>query len=280
VIVSSDETPSGTIRETRRIRRFVRARPPAASFVPGGLLPVLGLLLLLIYGASCFARGSVQGAVRQQVQTALEEQDLGWASVEVSGQNVVVGGTPPTAADGDRALLVAERTRCPTWLGARDCTIDVREAFTAPPAPVPPAPASAPAATPTPVEESEIDACNEDFAAILARSSLEFETGRAALRPSSGPLLAEIAAVADRCPGGLLVEGHTDDRGADELNLELSYARAEAVVEALAGAGVARSRMAAQGFGETRPVAANDTADGRARNRRIEIRVVTKTEGD
>jgi hypothetical protein len=128
VVVSSEETSSVTIRETRRVRRFVRARPPAASFVPGGLLPLLGLLLLLIYGASCFARGSVEEVVRDRVQSAFEERGLGWATVEVFGQNVVVGGTPTTTADGARALLVAERTRCPTWLGARDCTIDVTEA--------------------------------------------------------------------------------------------------------------------------------------------------------
>jgi outer membrane protein OmpA-like peptidoglycan-associated protein len=124
------------------------------------------------------------------------------------------------------------------------------------------------------------DGCDQDFADILSASSLQFETGRAELQPSSGPILAEIAAVAARCPGSLRVEGHTDDRGADEANLELSQTRAESVVEALAAAGVSRTRMAAQGFGETRPVAANDTADGRARNRRIEIRMATEPEGD
>jgi outer membrane protein OmpA-like peptidoglycan-associated protein len=271
---------SVTIRETRRIRRFVRSRPPATSFVPGGLVPLLGLVLLLIYGASCFARGSVQGVVRDQVQAAFEEQGLDWASVEVSGQNVVVGGTPPAAEDGALALLAAERTRCPTWLGARDCTIVVAEAFTAPAATVSPVPAPSPTPPPPPVEGAEADTCDQDFANILARSSLEFETGRADLRPSSGPILAEVAAVAARCRGGLLVEGHTDDRGADTLNVELSYARAEAVVEALAASGVTRSRMAAQGFGETRPVATNDTADGRARNRRIEIRMVRGPQGN
>jgi outer membrane protein OmpA-like peptidoglycan-associated protein len=279
VVVSSDETQSVTFRETRLIRRFVRARPPAASFVPGGLLPLLGLLLLLIYGVSCFARGSVQGVVRDQVLAAFAGQDLDWATVEVSGQNVVVGGTPPATADGARALLAAERTQCATWLGARNCTIDVAEAFTAPAATAPPTPAPAPVPLPPPVESSEVDSCDQDFADILAGSSLEFETGRAALQPSAGPILAEVAAVAARCPGALRVEGHADDRGADELNLELSQARAEAVVEALAAAGVSRSRMAAQGFGETRPVAANDTADGRARNRRIEIRMATEPEG-
>jgi outer membrane protein OmpA-like peptidoglycan-associated protein len=280
VVVSSDETPSVTIREARRVRRFVRARPPAASFVPGGLLPLLGLLLLLIYGASCFARGSVEGVVHDQVQLAFQEQGLSWATVEVFGQNVVVGGTPPAPGDGARALLVAERTKCPTWLGARDCTVDVAGAFAAPRAGAPPPPASAPVPNPTPFERVAVDGCDRDFADILSASSLEFETGRAELQPSSGPILAEIAAVAARCPGSLRVEGHTDDRGDDDANLELSQARAEAVVEALVAAGVSRSRLAARGFGEARPVAANDTADGRARNRRIEIRMATEPQGD
>lgn len=279
--MSSDETPSATIRETRRVRRLVRARPPAASFVPGGLLPLLGLLLLLIYGVSCFARGSVEGVVRDEVKSALQGQGLDWATVEVSGQNVLVGGTPPSSVHGARALLAAERTTCPTWLGTRDCTIDVAEAFGANTVvAAPPTPTPAPVTGPTAVENVETDGCDQEFADILSASSLEFETGRAQLQPSSGPILAEIAAVAARCPGSLRVEGHTDDRGADEANLELSQARAESVVEALVAAGVSRARMAAEGFGETRPVAANETADGRARNRRIEIRMATEPQGD
>ena len=69
------------------------------------------------------------------------------------------------------------------------------------------------------------------------------------------------------------VAGHTESVGAAESNLELSRRRAEAVVAFLKDAGVDVGRISSVGYGETKPIAPNDTADGRARNRRIEFSV-------
>ncbi|MNL43642.1 Outer membrane porin F precursor [compost metagenome] len=69
------------------------------------------------------------------------------------------------------------------------------------------------------------------------------------------------------------VEGHTDSDGDDQRNLALSVARAESVVNALIERGVSASRLYAIGYGEMRPVADNDTADGKRRNRRIVVTV-------
>jgi outer membrane protein OmpA-like peptidoglycan-associated protein len=71
------------------------------------------------------------------------------------------------------------------------------------------------------------------------------------------------------------VEGHTDSRGADAMNLELSQKRAEAVRDYLVSRGVAASTVTALGKGEQMPLADNDSTDGRATNRRVEI-VVAK----
>jgi len=68
------------------------------------------------------------------------------------------------------------------------------------------------------------------------------------------------------------VAGHTDSSGNDMLNMELSQSRAESVVEYLVSAGIARERMKAKGYGESRPVADNATAEGRAKNRRVELK--------
>jgi OOP family OmpA-OmpF porin len=68
-----------------------------------------------------------------------------------------------------------------------------------------------------------------------------------------------------------LIEGHTDSQGNDQANLALSQARAEAVRQYLVGRGVAQDKVRAVGRGEQQPVATNDSPEGRANNRRVEI---------
>jgi OOP family OmpA-OmpF porin len=77
-----------------------------------------------------------------------------------------------------------------------------------------------------------------------------------------------------RCPDAVIeISGHTDSVGNDDTNSQLSQRRAEEVSEYLKKAGVGAERMTAVGYGKTRPVASNDTEEGRARNRRIEFDV-------
>ncbi len=73
----------------------------------------------------------------------------------------------------------------------------------------------------------------------------------------------------------LTVEGHTDSTGDLEANQRLSERRAQTVVDYLVAAGISIDRLAAVGYGETRPMADNDTAEGRASNRRVEILIET-----
>ncbi len=93
----------------------------------------------------------------------------------------------------------------------------------------------------------------------------------------SNRLLLNVAVVLNNHPEitRIRVEGHTDDRGDDDYNLELSQKRAEAVVTFLVERGeVAAERLQAQGLGETRPIESNDTRQGRAANRRVEFNLV------
>ena len=100
-----------------------------------------------------------------------------------------------------------------------------------------------------------------------------FDTGSASLLPASDPTLAAVAALlkAEK-DWTVAVEGHTDNRGGADYNLALSQKRAEAVRAALIERyGIDPDRLTATGFGETRPVETNDTIEGRARNRRVEL---------
>ncbi|RVT52251.1 OmpA family protein [Rubrivivax albus] len=99
-----------------------------------------------------------------------------------------------------------------------------------------------------------------------------FDTGRDTLRPESDAALAQVMLLLQQRPAlRLRIVGHTDSTGSAEANLALSQARAARVREALLARGVAANRLEAVGMGPNAPVASNDTEDGRARNRRVEL---------
>ncbi|MCA9488968.1 MAG: DUF4398 and OmpA-like domain-containing protein [Myxococcales bacterium] len=100
-----------------------------------------------------------------------------------------------------------------------------------------------------------------------------FPFGESTLLPTAERRLSEVAAVLKGRELGkpVMVEGHTDARGSDEVNRKLSFDRARAVVEFLVAHGVDRSALVAVGRGESMPVASNDSPEGRANNRRVEI---------
>jgi LPXTG-motif cell wall-anchored protein len=106
---------------------------------------------------------------------------------------------------------------------------------------------------------------------------IQFETGSAQLRPSSRAQLRDVAAVLGAYPAARVkIGGYTDDTGDPAANQQLSQARAESVQTQLVADGVAAERLEAEGYGEAHPVATNDTETGRAKNRRIALRVVDK----
>jgi hypothetical protein len=86
-------------------------------------------------------------------------------------------------------------------------------------------------------------------------------------------------ALKDQADHEITVEGHTDAQGSDASNIELSQGRAQSVREYLVGHGVPANRIKSEGLGESRPVADNNTPEGRANNRRVEIIVAPAKEG-
>ena len=101
------------------------------------------------------------------------------------------------------------------------------------------------------------------------------------IQPSFRATLDDVAASLVKYPNSLVdVYGHTDSTGSDAYNQTLSESRARTVMNYLISRGVPAARLRSQGFGETMPVASNDTADGRARNRRVEIKIVPISQDD
>jgi outer membrane protein OmpA-like peptidoglycan-associated protein len=99
-----------------------------------------------------------------------------------------------------------------------------------------------------------------------------FATDSAQITPAFHSTLDQVAAtIAEYQDTRVQISGHTDSTGSDSYNQQLSERRAQAVASYLSGRGVASSRVTTIGYGETRPVASNETADGRQQNRRVEI---------
>ena len=106
---------------------------------------------------------------------------------------------------------------------------------------------------------------------------LNFETGSPVLKSDSTEQLSNIAAILKAYPAATVkIGGYTDNTGDAAANLRLSQMRAEAVRDQLQAMGIDASRLAAEGYGGQHPVADNNTAEGRAQNRRVAIRVTAK----
>jgi outer membrane protein OmpA-like peptidoglycan-associated protein len=107
---------------------------------------------------------------------------------------------------------------------------------------------------------------------IVNMSDVLFDFGSFTLKPGAREKLAKISGIVLAHPGlSLQIEGHTDSVGGDDFNQQLSERRADSVRDFLAEQGVPASSITARGFGKTQPVATNDTAEGRQRNRRVEL---------
>ncbi len=114
--------------------------------------------------------------------------------------------------------------------------------------------------------------CPASGETLLTLVGVNFATGSAQLTSGASDILDEAANVLRANPGvSVTVEGHTDSQGSSSSNLTLSQRRAEAVVNYLVDRGIKRSRLTALGRGESSPVAPNDTANGRWKNRRVEL---------
>lgn len=115
---------------------------------------------------------------------------------------------------------------------------------------------------------------------IVLWGKIFYDTARWTIKPVSYPVLDDVVDVLNDHPEITLVEvqGHTDHRGSDSYNMELSQNRAQSAVDYLVSKGIASSRLRAVGYGESQPIATNATAEGMSQNRRTEF-VIIESDG-
>ncbi len=189
---------------------------------------------------------------------------LAGAGVGAVGGGIAAGaGSNNTGAfdigndNEDKALAVATGAIGGAALGALlgHCLWDQKAIVAAPPPPPSPPP-------PPPVQKK------------MVLRGVNFDFDKSNIRPDAVPVLKEAASILkENSSVKVTVEGHTDAKGSDEYNLKLSNRRAAAVKAFLVQEGVAESRLSTRGLGESQPVASNETDDGRAQNRRVELKV-------
>ena len=123
----------------------------------------------------------------------------------------------------------------------------------------------------------------DNGSAILVNlpDGVTFDVASYTLKPTFRATLDQVADSLIKYPNSLIdVYGHTDSTGSDAYNQTLSENRARTVANYLISRGVSAARVRSQGFGETMPVASNDTVEGRSKNRRVEIKIVPVTQQD
>lgn len=118
----------------------------------------------------------------------------------------------------------------------------------------------------------------EHMIRVRLQDRILFPSALSTLSPEAEEPLLKLSGVLKELTGQVVIEGHTDDvrltKSPYRSNWELSVSRSNSVIEMLVGAGVPPERLVAAGYGEHRPAAGNDTAEGRARNRRVEILIL------
>ena len=123
--------------------------------------------------------------------------------------------------------------------------------------------------------EKTIELKNIAIGSKIALRNVFFEVGKSNMNPLSNPELARLVKLLNDVPRlKIELSGHTDNTGSEELNLKLSSARAQVVVDHLIQEGISKDRLVAKGYGSTRPVDTNNTKDGRQNNRRTEFEII------
>ena len=128
--------------------------------------------------------------------------------------------------------------------------------------------------TPKVIKSTQVITCQQEFDNLLANNKILFEYDKADIKEESFNILNNLIKIATKCPNTIIsIEGHTDSTGSEVYNQMLSQKRAISVKNYLQTNGLINSKLETKGYGEIKPIASNETRDGRSKNRRIELKV-------
>jgi len=231
---------------------------------------VLAVLTALTWG---FA-SSVQRATVSDAKGALAAAGLTGVTVDGATYRDVTLSGP--AANKAAAVAALDALALPYTITYSSTSVTAPATPSASPAATSDAPAPSPSPTASSAPSPSASAAPVVIAGLPSLSGVQFETGSATLTgPSTGVLdqaAAAILAANEQHPALLVaINGYTDNQGDAAANVVLSQQRAQTVLDYLVSKGVAAQALTATGFGAANPIATNDTADGRAANRRVEF---------
>jgi outer membrane protein OmpA-like peptidoglycan-associated protein len=209
------------------------------------ILTGAGSFLLCLFFVAVFTEASaIEEELGSAVKEAVSNQNLFWASVEPQGQTIILTGAAPDYAAKKQAGIIAASVGGVTGVDNQIAII------------------------------GEAGTCQIELDTYLVTEVVSFKKGRADLSESSSAVLTMLAAIVRNCSTRLEIAAHTDGVGDAEVNMRLSQRRADSVVKYLVQRGVEPLQLKARGYGESQPIADNDSEAGRSENRRVEFRVM------
>lgn len=252
----------------------------------------IALILTTAIGLAWYRSSTLQADLVEAVEAALVAADAEEVLVSVDGLEVTLAGVVSDPATKER--IESAVAGLPRMGGRFVNAIEVaaadppQEAAEASPG------AALPADSEDAVSEAPLDVaqaaggavgrqddpvsredCQVEIDAVLGGRSIDFASSSVELEPRSTPLLDDLVAVLLRCGEARIeIAGHTDASGPRKDNLELSLQRAETVKAYMLAGGVVGEQMTAVGYGPDLPLVDNATPEGRAQNRRIEVKVL------
>ena len=257
----------------------MQTSPAEASGARVGTVVIATAVAALFAGVGAWwAAGHVQGELTRRSQAALTAAGLP-LTVRYDGLDAVLSGSVEDAARAADAIGIVAHVRGTRHVTLRGGERDDAGAVVAAPSFGTAArsgstsPAGSPEASSTASSPDASPTAGVPGSAVrLPRGSVHFANGEATLDPRYRPYLDRVATVLLRNPGvRVVVRGHSDDAGPDDLNWELSRQRAQVVVAYLESRQVPAGRLRLQAMAGTSPTALNATPEGRAANRRVEL---------
>ncbi len=244
------------------------------------LLPLalaIGALLFFYFSSRDSIASAIQSDLAYTSNQLLKEKQVGNVTVTMDGRDAILKGS---VANQKRSLEIENIVAAMAGIRSVDNQLEIVEqvVVTAEPEKIAITKVEPlPEIEPEPIQEPKKEQVVEELLQTLDLSGINFLFGKDEITEQGKLILDDVTDVlAKHKEFNVVISGHTDNVGDNELNLHLSQQRAQSVLNYLSNNGIQLERLSAIGHGETNPIADNSSAEGRAINRRIEFEVSRK----